>query len=244
MNRRDFLLSGCAHLLACAALPSLLDARPGAPHRGGRVGWARLKTPASHWQRHTGSDATLSGFIRESTTLNIDPEWSAADPASLDELCAYPFIFSTGLRPIDDPAALENLAEYLQRGGFLLVDSCINRNITPDPDEFLRANSSVFRSLLPGAEVRMLPADHAVYSNYFEPAARPPHTYAENVYEERWARHGLYGVFQRGRLASVISLSGLQCGWDRMVSPPGHPEECMRMVVNLYVYAMTQSQGS
>lgn len=246
MNRRDFLLSGCAHLLACAALPPLLASRPSdfEPHRGGRVGWARLKTPAEHWQRHTGSDSTLSGFIRESTTLNIDPEWSAADPARLDELCTYPFIFSTGLRPLNDPAALENLAEYLQRGGFLLVDSCINRNITPDPDEFLRANSSVFRSLLPGAEVRMLPREHEVYSNYFEPSARPPHTFAENVYEERWSRHGLYGVFHRGRLASVISLSGLQCGWDRMIAPPGHPEECMKMVVNLYVFAMTQSQAA
>jgi hypothetical protein len=170
----------------------------------------------------------------------MPPEWNAADPASLDDLCAYPFIFSTGLRPVADPAALENLSEYLLRGGFLLVDSCINIQITPDPDEFLAANSAVFRSLLPRCEIRRLPEDHPVYSNYFAPRERPPRTYFENRYNPAWARHGLYGVHVGERLASLISLSGLQCGWDRMTSPPGHPEECMRMVVNIYAYAMTQ----
>lgn len=242
MLRRDFILSGCAHLFVCAALPPLLAAEslaPVGPHRGGRVGWARLKTPAEHWRRHSSSDATLSDFIREQTTLNMDSDWRAADPENLDELCAIPFLFSTGLGPIESARSLENLGEYLSRGGFLLVDSCINRNITPDPDKFLADNTAVFRRLLPAAAVRQLPNNHPVYDCYFTPKNRPPHTYNGNVYDPRWSRHGLYGVFVGERLASIISLSGLQCGWDRMISPPGHPEECMRMVVNLYVYAMT-----
>lgn len=241
MNRRDFLRSGCAQLLVCAALPPLLAtaARAVPGHRGGRVGWARLKTPAEHWQRHTRSDSTLSEFIRENTTLNMDPEWRAADPASVEDLCVYPFLFSTGLRPIRDRAPLANLSEYLRRGGFLLVDSCINVNITPNPDVFLAQNAAVFRELLPSARVAQLPVEHPVYSCYFQPRSRPPHTFNNNVHDPAWSRHGLYGVFDGERLASVISLSGLQCGWDRMISPPGHPEECMRMVVNLYVHAMT-----
>jgi hypothetical protein len=240
MNRRDFLLSGCAHLLVCAALPPLLVSETRAEvHRGGRVGWARLKTPADHWQRHTTSDSTLSEFIRENTTLNMDPEWKAADCTKLDELCAFPLVFSTSLVPVVDPASVGNLAEYLRRGGFLFVDSCINKDINPDPDRFLRENSEVFRRLLPGCEIRRLPDDHEIYACYFRPAARPPHTYYNNIYDKRWADHGLYGVFVGARLASLISLSGLQCGWDRMIAPPGHPEECMKMVVNIYVTAMT-----
>lgn len=240
MDRRDFLHSGCACLLACAALPAALAAPP-APeaHRGGRVGWARLVTPAAHWRRHAGSDSTLSAFIREHTTLNMDPEWREADPLRLEELCAFPFIFSTGLAPVVDAAALANLSEYLRRGGFLLVDSCIHRSVTPDPDAFLADNTASFARLLPGGAVRRLPDDHPVYTCYFAPAERPPHTYFENKYDPRWARHGLYGVYDGERLASLISLSGLQCGWDRMISPPGHPEECMRMVVNIYVQSMT-----
>ncbi len=44
----------------------------------------------------------------------------------------------------------------------------------------------------------------------------------------------------RPRMVGVISLSGLQCGWDRMISPAGLPEACMRMLVNIYTYAMLQ----
>ena len=40
------------------------------------------------------------------------------------------------------------------------------------------------------------------------------------------------------RLAGIISLSGLQCGWDGMIAPPGHDVACMKMLVNIYVYAM------
>ena len=42
------------------------------------------------------------------------------------------------------------------------------------------------------------------------------------------------------RMAGLISLSGLQCGWDHMVAPPGNDVACMRMLVNIYIYAMTQ----
>jgi hypothetical protein len=42
------------------------------------------------------------------------------------------------------------------------------------------------------------------------------------------------------RMAGLISLSGLQCGWDRMIAPPGHDVACMRMLVNIYIYAMLQ----
>lgn len=245
MDRRAFLRSACAGLLACAALPPLLAREsvpaPAPAHRGGRVGWARLVTPAGHWRRHASSDSTLSEFIREHTTLNMDPEWRSADPADVEDLCRYPFLFSTGLRPIRERAPLANLAEYLRRGGFLLVDSCINRSITPDPDAFLADNTAVFRELLPETRVATLPAGHPVYSCYFQTRERPPHTFHDNVFDPAWARHGLYGVFAGERLVSAISLAGLQCGWDRMIAPPGHPEECMRMVVNLYVHAMTAS---
>ena len=240
MNRRDFLRSGCAQLLACAALPPLLASSvPAEVHRGGRVAWARLKTPSEHWSRHTGSDSTLSEFIRTHTTLNMEPEWRAADPERIEELGAYPLIFCTDLAPIVSSRSIANLSEYIRRGGFLLVDACCNRDINPDDEVYMANNTAVFRRLLPEMSIRRLPDDHPVYTCYFKPADRPPHTYYRNIKDPSRARHGLYGLYLGERLASLLSLSGLQCGWDRMVAPPGHPEECMKMVVNIYVYAMT-----
>ena len=209
--------------------------------RGERVGWARLKTPSLHWMRHARGDPTLMQFLRANTSLNIDPTWYVADCQKLDEMCTYPLLFSQGIHPIVGEPARGNVAEYLRRGGFLLIDACINHEITPDPDAFLAQETAFLAAALPEARVARLPSTHPLYRCYFQiPGGRPPHTFDGAMYDPRWAKHGLYGIFIGSRLAGVISLSGLQCGWDRMPAEQGHDVACMEMLVNIYVYAMCQ----
>jgi hypothetical protein len=228
-------------ILLGVALSAGFDARTvsAAEARGGRVGWARIITPNSAWNRHADTDPTLTQFIRRQTSLNLDPTWYSADPASVDQLCTYPLIFTNNLTDITDPVHWKNLAEYVRRGGFIFVDSCINTTITPDPDVFLARHIALMKTIAPGAVVRELPANHDIYRQYFTVADTPPHTFMRNIYNQAWARHGLYGVFAGDRLISLISLSGLQCGWAGTYTRP-HAEECMKMVVNIYVYAMTR----
>jgi hypothetical protein len=47
------------------------------------------------------------------------------------------------------------------------------------------------------------------------------------------------------RMVGVIGVCGWQCGWDHVTehpspSPPGTDLACMKMLVNVYIYAMTQ----
>jgi hypothetical protein len=212
-------------------------AAPAEP-RGGRVGWARLITPNAAWQRHAESDGILSRFIRTETSLNIDVTWYSADPAHVDKLCSYPLIFTNNLTDIQNPQHLGNVAEYLRRGGFLFVDSCINSSITRDPDRFLQRHIETFTRLFPQSKIRQLPADHEIYRRYFAMSETPPHSYMSSVYDPRWHRHGLYGVSDGERMIALLSLSGLQCGWAGLQHPDNGPQ-CMRMAVNIYVYAMT-----
>jgi len=207
--------------------------------RGERIGWARLQTADPHWFRHAGGDSVLMQFLRAHTTLNIDPTWYSANVEGLDEMCGYPLLFSQGIHLVTSTTGRRNLAEYVRRGGFLLIDACINTDINPSPDAFLRNQMVVLARILPEASVVALPSTHPIYNAYFEiPGGRPPHTFMNNVYSEQWARHGLYGIMIGERLAGLISVSGLQCGWDRMIAPPGHDVACMRMLVNIYIYAM------
>jgi hypothetical protein len=209
--------------------------------RGERVGWARLQTPSPNWFRHSSGDPVLMRFLRNNTSLNIDPAWYTASVESLDEMCKYPLLFSQGIFVVTDPQGRSNIAEYIRRGGFLLVDSCINTDITPDPDIFLARHIACLAAILPEARVVALPPDHAIYHAYFQiPGGRPPHTYMSNVFNPQWYKHGLYGIMIGSRMAGIISLSGLQCGWDRMIAPPNHDVACMRMLVNIYIYAMMQ----
>jgi hypothetical protein len=212
---------------------------PAVETRGGRVGWARLVTPSEHWQRHARADLTLSNFIRSKTSLNMDPQWYSANPATVEQLCVYPLIFTNNLTDVRDAQQRKNLGEYVKRGGFLLIDSCINNGVTPDPDRFLAQHTALMAALWPSARVLPLPPTHAVYRQYFAMRDTPPHSYMQQRYDPKWARHGLYGVFEGERMIVLISLSGLQCGWDNY-GPPGHAEECMKMLVNIYVHAMTR----
>jgi len=209
--------------------------------RGERVCWARLKTPSLHWMRHSTGDPVLMQFLRGNSSLNIDPTWYVADSDRLEEMCAYPLLFSQGVGVITSTSASGNIAEYMRRGGFLLIDACINRNITPDPDVFLAEQIRFLQRTLPEARVVALPAGHNIYNSYFPiPGGKPPHTYCDNQYDSRWAKHGLYAIQLGSRMVGIISLSGLQCGWDKMIAPPGHDIACMKMLVNIYVYAMVQ----
>ena len=213
--------------------------------RGDRVGWARLKTPSPHWRRHSGADPTLTNFFRDETTLNIDPVWYVADANDLSELIKYPLLYSQSVAAITDPSGRRNIAEYIRRGGFVLVDACHDNRVTPDFDEFLRQQIAFYAAVLPEGSIVLLPSTHDVYRCHFQiPNGRPPHTFMGAV-DARKARHGLYGVMNGSRMAGLISLCGWQCGWDHVTeypspSPAGTDVACMRMVVNIYIYAMTQ----
>ncbi len=60
----------------------------------------------------------------------------------------------------------------------------------------------------------------------------------DNIYNPVWAKHGLYAVYSDKRMVSMISLSGLQCGWDGMFPNSDHITNCMKMMVNIYVYVV------
>jgi hypothetical protein len=235
-RRRHFLKLLCSGAVCARSLSTWAVDKDG--FRGDRVGWARLKTPSQWWKRHAGSDPVLMKFFREQTTLNIDPTWYVADANDPVELAKYPFLFSQGVAVLVEPAARRNVAEYVRRGGFLLIDACHYQPVTPDHDEFFRQQVAFFSATLPEARVVLLPATHEIYRCYFQiPGGEPPHMFT---------RYGLYGLMIGRRMAGVISLSGLQCAWDLVTenpspAPPGTELLAMRMLVNIYIYAMMQS---
>jgi hypothetical protein len=213
--------------------------------RGDRVGWARLKTPSTQWKRHAIADPILTKFFRAQTTLNIDMTWYVADADNLRELCRYPLLYSQGVAAITGPTGRSNIAEYIRRGGFVLVDGCHDSGVTPDFDAFVRQQIAFYAAVLPEAKIVALPATHDIYRCHFQiPAGQPPRTYMAGVYDARQAAHGLYGVMIGSRLAGLIGVCGWQCGWDHVEYPGVQPAEmdvlCMRMVVNIYIYAMLQ----
>ncbi len=208
--------------------------------RGGFVSWARMKTPSPHWQRHAEKDHLLVDFIRTNTNLDIEQTWRVADIDALDQLCQYPFLFSEGIHRLTDHQQRANLGEYMQRGGFLFIDSCINTSeVNPDPDAFFNMQVETLRKVLPGVRISAIPHNHPVYSAYFTMEKGLPHSFMRSIPDPEWAKYGLHAVHYEERMVGLLSLSGIQCGWAQLQDDPGHETECMKMMVNIYIHAMT-----
>jgi hypothetical protein len=233
-----FPMKRLANFLVAVAI-TLAAAQPHAAEslRAERVDWARLITPNKDWDIHGDRDSALAQFIRANTSLDIQRASQSANPAHLDELCRHPFIYAKDLRWVSDAAQLANVGEYLRRGGFVCVDACATEALNPDMEVFLRDNSAIFKRMIPESEIRKLPETHGIYTCYFKLSRADIYT-ADMGSQPRCANYGLYGVFMRNRMIAVISMYGLECGWPQTpLRSPG----CMKCIVNLYVYAMTQS---
>jgi hypothetical protein len=203
---------------------------------GGKLVWARLKTPSPSWNRHAQSDHFLLEYIRNSTTLDIDPLWHAADVDDLTEMCAYPFLFSEGLGYVDE-VGRKNLHEYIQRGGFLFIDSCIAPQVNRREDDFIVAQMAALHDILPDMRTEPIPPDHAIFHNCFNMVDGLPNTRMDDPGE--WPVRGLTAIYSQNRLVCIMSVSGLQCGWAGIMHSQEHSTNCMKMMINIYFYAIT-----
>ena len=229
-TRRSFLKKVAA-TAAFAGLSGVTRAaaKADAP-QAGHTGWARLVTPSPYWDIHNGHDPIMGDFIRRETTLKLDPVYYPVEPAKLDRLCAFPFIFTNNLAVVRNERELLNIREYLYRGGFIYIDGCVNAQVTPSFKVFYEQHMALFQRLLPGCEIRKLQSNHPIFRAYF-----PVNEHDLNTYFVGDRVPALYGVIDDDRMIMLLSLEALQCGW------PQDPEKMkvdMKQIANIYVYAL------
>jgi hypothetical protein len=234
---RNRFTGGCLSALLIGAAVGLLVSPSHAADqlRAERVDWARLVTPNKDWDAHGDRDPALAQFIRANTSLDIQRSPVPANPAYLDGLCLHPFIYAKDLRWVSDATHLTNIGEYLRRGGFMCVDACATESVNPDMEIYLRENSAIFKRIFPEAGIRKLPETHGIYSCYYKLSRADVYT-TDMGNQARCANYGLYGVYLGDRMVAVISMYGLECGWPQT---PQRTTGCMKLILNIYMYAMT-----
>lgn len=214
---------------------------PTAPEawRGSRVEWTRLQTSDGYWNRHSKGDLNLLKLMKEHTTLDVGSEWHSVQAGDLSALCRYPFLFAADLTTLKDSES-KNLAEYLKRGGFLMIDACINPTINRDPRAFLRNQMAMLGPYLSEAKPVEITSKHEIFSVYFKMPNGPPMTRARGSWSYD-AKFPFYALTLDGRIVALVSLHGLQCAWDGSGPDAGFPEQpknAMQMATNIYIYAM------
>ena len=239
-TRRRFLMKLAAGLAVSAGMLSTRRAFGQGPSMAGtQTGWARLITPSLFWKLHGEQDPVLANFIRKEAHLNLDPKGYSVDPANLDELASFPFVFTNDLAAVVDPKQLDNIREYLKRGGFFYIEGCLDHRVTRSFTAYLASHQALFTKLVPGSEIRQLPPEHPIFKAYFPMAESQLGLIDIAPDDHRWqgAPQALYGVFDQARMISLVSLDHLQCEW---LTKPDKIPSCAKQIANIYVYAMTR----
>lgn len=206
---------------------------------GTSANWARLITPNPFWSLHSEQDARIAAFLRDEAGLRLTAATHAVDPASAAHLAAFPFLATNGLERIGDSRTAENLREYLERGGFLFIEGCLDHRVTRNFGIFMANQVGWLKRLFPDLTLRRWAPTHAIFRTRFNVAQDDLALIDPPPDDLRWKDmpQALYGVYAGDTLLAVISLLHLQCEW---FTKPEKIPHVLRQLANIYVYAMTR----
>lgn len=190
------------------------------------VAWGSVLRPAN--QR---AIPQLVRSINQYTQINAEVD----DQMFLDSRALFktPFVYISASRSFElTQHEIENLAEYLRAGGFVLAENADAGKEYSPAEASLR---EMFKQAL-GREARFVPIsnDHPLYHAFFDFDGPPP----GQVLVGRNARQVNYleGIFLRDRLVAVYSNKNYGSYWQ--VEAENEPQ--LKMGINFVIFALTQ----
>ncbi len=187
------------------------------------------------------ADRLFSKVLRRLTRIHVRSVEHIVDVDS-DEMFAWPFLYAVSVGDFEiTDAQAARLREYLNRGGFLMVDDFHGES---EWDEFSR----VLYQILPDAEVVELPDDHPIFHTVFDLKQRVQIPGLNVVRGRGYERGGVNphwraAVDDKGRVLVAMCFNmDVGDAWEWADSPE-YPEEYATMAyklgINYVVYAMT-----
>jgi hypothetical protein len=160
------------------------------------------------------------------------------------QIFEYPFLYALEVGrnggPYFSPAELNNLREYLLRGGFLLIDDFWGTR------EW-QAFESSFSAVFPEREIIRLPADHEVFRVYYDtegPQMIPALGNTENLPERDVAEPSVHAILDDdGRIMVLINWNtDMGDGWEHTYHanyPTRYANMAYQLGLNYLIYSMT-----
>jgi len=191
---------------------------------------ARLKYEGgSDWYNDPSSEPNLLRYIRQNTTVDVDPEYVWVDLAS-DDIFNYPFLFMTGHGNVDFTSSeAQKLRAYCEAGGFIYVDDDYGL------DSAIRRE---LKKVFPDQELQELPFSHPIFHEVFDFPHGTPKTHEHNGKAPQ-----AFGLFVDGRLCLLYTYeSNPSDGWadpDVHNDPSDKREDALKFGTNIVAYALS-----
>lgn len=111
-----------------------------------------------NWNKHPGGVHNLTRFVERRWQQDLTWQTTDVKVARLTDLMESPVLFISGYESLQlTPEQKTNLKDYVNQGGFLLVESCCGE---PAFDSEFRA---LMKELFPESPLATLPPDHAIW---------------------------------------------------------------------------------
>ncbi|MBI3587384.1 MAG: DUF4159 domain-containing protein [Ignavibacteriales bacterium] len=192
---------------------------------------ARLKySGGGDWYNDPSAEVNLLKFVRENTTIDVDPRYEFVDLSS-EKLFSYPFLFMTGHGNIVfSDYEVQRLRTYLLNGGFLYADDDYGMD---------KAFRREMKKIFPEQDLAELPFNYGLYNCHFNFANGVPKTHEHDGKPAQG-----FGLFYKGRLVVYYTYeSNPSDGW---ADPEAHNDpESVRQIslqfgTNIVVWALSR----
>jgi len=183
-------------------------------------------------------------WLKITQKLNVR-EHPAVVELSDDRIFQYPILFITGHFHFNiSPKDIDNLREYIRRGGFLYVEDCGGvKWMLTQYGRFADQIREVLKTCFPEGEFRVLPFDHDIYKYpYRFPGGLPnffgvdnDHAPPDTPGKPRKGRGG-EGFFVGDTMVAYLGDADTCCGWSGR-DPARYG--AFKIGANVVIYAMT-----
>ena len=198
--------------------------------------FTRIKYSSGDWDTDQRMPANLLHSLVEYTTVPINPDEQVVDLAT-EAIFSSAFCYMSGHKLVQFNAQeAEHFKQYVERGGFVLVDDC-NHDID---GLFAKSFETQMQQLFGPDALKKIPNDHPLYRAFFTFEDGPPTTSFElNGWGDDLVHEYLKAIEIDGRIGVLYSNKDYGCEWDYdFRNKRFMVEDNTKFGINIIMYAM------
>ncbi|MFT3827131.1 MAG: DUF4159 domain-containing protein [Chitinophagaceae bacterium] len=204
---------------------------------GAKFTFTRLRYKSGDWDTDQRMPSNILNSLIEYTTIPVHLQEKVVDLGS-KELFEYPFCYLSGHKLVQfDAQESANFRQYVQNGGFVLVDDC-NHDID---GLFAKSFEAQMARLFGPNALQKIPNTHAIYHSFFTFEKGPPNTSFElNGWGDDLIHDYLKAITINGRIGVLYSNKDYGCEWDYdFRNKRFMAEDNTKFAINIIMYAMS-----
>lgn len=149
------------------ATPEFVFARLACSNREFLMYWPNPADPPWHHD-YPSSDEFFVGLVHELTGIRVRPDSYKIVQLSSPEIFNYPFLYLSepGFMRLNEKE-IDNLGEYIRRGGFIMADDFRTASYLRGPEE-LEVLRAYLKRAVPERELVRLNISHPIFHSFFE----------------------------------------------------------------------------